>query len=694
MKVRQGSVKRAGLAKNYKEAIKQYIWNAIEAGASNVRIKYETFGDDMPSLKSLCIEDDGKGIVYEDLGQTFGSFLDSTKEARFTKGGKGKGRLSFLCFASRAIWYTTYKSSVDGNNYFHKITINEDDSQNFDRDEGPKPIDDTTGTKVEFLLLKNNFGADDLESEDFEQFLALEFGWYLEVYGKDKISILRNGVKLDYTKYIEDTASCTISVSDDKTPQAICDFRVSYMRWSEKIGTESYFYFLNGKHSLIDRKTTGFNTVGGRAYGFVHSLYIQSEYFDNFTFTRDDDSDNSVLDLDAVSINQKDKVFKQLLKELKTFVETKRNEFLKHDSEAAIQRFAERRTLPIFTDDPLGKSQEEDYIQVLKGMYKTVPTLFTNLQEQQEKSLLGLLNLTLKTDEREHVIDILGSIVDLKPSERKELAELLKNAKLSGIIKLLRTLESRYEVVELLRSLVFNHTKTATERGQLQEAIENNCWLFGEDYNLIGTDSSFSKLQKMYLEHIDMIASDAADVSKRRPDVFITRSKKISTGMSGANYKLQNLIIELKRPSVNVGVEQYRQIEDYRNIIRDTPTFKSDLREWHFFIIGVDIEVDIRNKREAMKHENRQFLVNKEGDFYIYAVTWAEVFDTFEVRHDYLLKDLDIDKSKIVDAIQEKHTESLPQAIADEVIKIGSEKLVQRQSKKIRTKKSQPSPVS
>jgi hypothetical protein len=90
------------------------------------------------------------------------------------------------------------------------------------------------------------------------------------------------------------------------------------------------------------------------------------------------------------------------------------------------------------------------------------------------------------------------------------------------------------------------NTKTTTERGQLQQAIENNCWLFGEEYNLIGADNSFVQLEKLYVDHITKISRDESDASIRRPDLFITRSKKISTGMSGSNYKLQNLIIELK----------------------------------------------------------------------------------------------------------------------------------------------------
>lgn len=666
MKVTNGSVARAGLPRGLSAAVIQYIWNAIEADATKIDIVFERMAAEVKAVKSFYIEDNGTGIDYSTVQKTFGSFLDSTKQTRFTKGGKGKGRLSFLAFCSRAIWYTTF-TDKDGSNQFYTIEIDEGKREEYDFSD-PKPITDATGTKVEFRLPKPVLDADYLDSEEFKRDLALEFGWFLQINEGKKLTININGVKLNHSDFIELFEAREIVIKDKKDENRSYKFTANFIQWKDKIGTDSHFYFLDSKQQLKERAATGFNKIGGRAYGFVHSVYIQSGYFDTFSFSKAANESNTELALDGIDNDQYDTVYKQLVDTLKKYVAEKRDEFLSNDSEGAIERFRERGTLPTFSDDVLGKQQEENYTEVLKGVYKTAPTLFIDISKPQEKSLLGLLSLSLKSDEREHVLDILSSVVDLSPEDRRELADLLRKTKLSGVVKLLKTLESRYAVVEILRELVFKYTKTTTERGQLQDAIENNFWLFGEEYNLVSADTSFKQLEDSYLKMINDKSSSDAEKSDRRPDLFLVRQRKITNGISGVGYKKQNLIVELKRPSVDVGTEQFRQIEDYRDILRKDSAFNSSVREWHMFIIGAKVKDEVASKYETFKHLGKQFLVSNEDNFYIYALTWDDVFTSFEVRHDFLLDDLEIDKSKILEDIKLKKELNESQALADEAI--------------------------
>lgn len=652
MQVRNGSVDRAGITKDYREAIKQFIWNAIEANAKEINIGFKKFFDEeeLPTLKEFTIEDDGDGINYEEIETTFGSFLDSKKRSKFTKGGKGKGRLSFSAVSAKAVWYTTYTDKTDSKNYFYTITITNDDRENYEYDDKKRFVSTETGTKVAFTLLEGKFNYDDLVSEDFERYLALEFGWYLKVFDSNRVKIMLNGERLEYEKYITDSDSFSIEVQQDESSDKIVKFDVDYIAWSDKIGADSYIYLMNSGHELIGLQPTGFNSMGGRKYGFVHSIYVRSNYFNDFEIVNKGVTKNAALDLGLEKLNQHDEVYKKLKKQIKEYLEKRKQQFLKQGAETIIEKFAKNKTLPSFVDGPLGERQREDFEEVVKGVFTAAPTLLTGLNHEHEKTMLGFMQLTLKSDEREHILDIVGNVVELTPEERKDLAELLKRAKLSGVIKLLNMLRSRYAVIELLQALVLKHTKTATERGQVQEAIENNCWIFGEEYNLIGADEKFGVLRKKYLDYIDALKIDEAEKSDRRPDIFITRSKRISSGMTGGIHKKVNLLVELKRPSVVIGNEQYRQVEDYRNILRNDPNFDSEMREWHIYVIGLRLSDDVKAKREADAQRlfNRPFLVNNEGNYYIYAMTWAEVFDSFEVRHDYLLDDLEMDKSQLL----------------------------------------------
>ena len=78
LSVKNQSIESSGITKDYKEALCEYVWNGFEANASEVRISY-TLGE-MGGLNSVIISDNGSGIDYNDLPNTFGAFLTSQKK--------------------------------------------------------------------------------------------------------------------------------------------------------------------------------------------------------------------------------------------------------------------------------------------------------------------------------------------------------------------------------------------------------------------------------------------------------------------------------------------------------------------------------------------------------------------------------------------------------------------------------------
>lgn len=109
----------------------------------------------------------------------------------------------------------------------------------------------------------------------------------------------------------------------------------------------------------------------------------------------------------------------------------------------------------------------------------------------------------------------------------------------------------------------------------------------------------------------------------------------------------ENIIVELKRPSVNIGKIQHRQIEDYLDLIKNEPRFNSTTRIWKFIVIGKTIETDITDKYESFKHFNKRYLTYQQGRFEIYAMSWDDVFQEFKYRHQYILGKLKFNKDTI-----------------------------------------------
>ena len=113
LSVKNQSIESSGITNDYKEAICEYVWNGFEAHATEVNIDYSL--NIASGVSELSISDNGDGIVYDDLSDTFGAFLTSQKNLLSlkmkSKANKGKGRFSFSAFATGAKWITTYKDA-------------------------------------------------------------------------------------------------------------------------------------------------------------------------------------------------------------------------------------------------------------------------------------------------------------------------------------------------------------------------------------------------------------------------------------------------------------------------------------------------------------------------------------------------------------------------------------------------------
>lgn len=78
LSVKNQSIETSGLPKDFREALCEYIWNGFEANATEVSLSYvENITGQ--GLDSISITDNGDGINYSSLSDTFGSFLVSQK---------------------------------------------------------------------------------------------------------------------------------------------------------------------------------------------------------------------------------------------------------------------------------------------------------------------------------------------------------------------------------------------------------------------------------------------------------------------------------------------------------------------------------------------------------------------------------------------------------------------------------------
>jgi hypothetical protein len=637
-RITANSIEQSGLPNGYK-ALAEYIWNGFDAKASVINIQFS--GNEVGKLHHLSISDNGEGIDFSNLENTFGKFQDSEKKNTFSKTGfikgkKGKGRYSFTTFANQSIWTTVFNKN--DKNFQFKIQIDRQDSENYGIAEEKNIVSKETGTTVSFDGFYELYG-DQLENEAFLDFLAGEFGWFLYLNKDKDYRITVNGDRVDYNRIIADSEDFPVKIIDN-------DFKVTYVRWSRKIGDKYFNYFLDNEKIERHRVHTSFNNG---AIDFHHSVYVESDYFNDFKPTAAES-----LTFDK---NQQDETFKLLVSHLKKFVAHKEKEYIKlNKAEDLIVKYKKDKVFPVFKNNIYEIARKEDLENVVKELYCAEPKIFHKLNNTQSKTLVGFLNLLLDSDEIDKILTIIDEIVQLTDDERSELAETLSKTKFTHILSLVKLIENRHTAVETLKLLIFDLEKFTNERDHIQKVIENNYWLFGEKYHLVSADLNFETTLSNYLKFLEENESKKPIISElnqneklRRPDIFICRKSDKPDNKSEDGLIEENIIVELKRPSVKIGKEQFRQIEDYMNFIMTEDQFNSQLREWKFILVGKEVDQYIQGLYKSQEVKGKRFLVHAIQRCEIYAMTWDDLFKQYKNRHRNL-----VDKLEFKDTIREE----------------------------------------
>ena len=644
------------VTKDVNKAICEYLWNGFDANASQLSIRYTKNAFNITSLE---IQDNGEGIDRSSLQETFGCFQDSQKLHTYqwssqVKGKKGKGRYSFNCFASKADWVTVYKDK-ESHYIRHKITIKKGDNQNYDDNEQETKSSSVkrTGTTVSFSDI--NLPSDFFDSEVFLDYLKKEFAVFLFLNKAQFKEILINGEKLDYEDVIEDSDNKVIQIEGDRTTFY---FHVTYIRWKEKMKENYSMYFLDSSQTEKFERTTTFNNKDTK---FHHSLYISSDYFNHFA----DNATGEKNLFGADNTSPKDKVFKTLVKKLKRFLEEKQKKY--------VVEVASKKLLAKYQSKGIIRQPQNDYDKILvedlkktiSAMYEVQPKIFTNLQDDQAKTLVGVVELLLQTDKREDLISIMESVVKLSDDERHNLASVLKTTDLARITDTIRLIQNRIRTISALKVAV-KPENGMNEVDDLQKLVERSFWIFGEEYNIV--TQAEPDFNQALMEYLDKLYDTVPGISKsnyskdkiEHPDV----NKEMDIFAFRQNIQsstIDNIVVELKHPKVKLGEKELSQVKTYMNVIMSDSRFNASNMRWKFYLVGNDFDSSnyIPNEMRNAINWGKKNLVchidNNGIQYEIFVLKWSELFADFEIRHNFLLKKLEMKREELsVSSIHDK----------------------------------------
>jgi hypothetical protein len=119
---------------------------------------------------------------------------------------------------------------------------------------------------------------------------------------------------------------------------------------------------------------------------------------------------------------------------------------------------------------------------------------------------------------------ILDEVLKLPKRKQQELATLLDETDLSGIISAAKLVADRLKFLQGLRVILFDHEvkDRLKERSQLHKILESNTWIFGEEFNLWASDRELTTVLNVHKAKLD-------------PDLVIDEPVKLLTRKHGTS---------------------------------------------------------------------------------------------------------------------------------------------------------------
>ncbi|MCR9981932.1 ATP-binding protein [Vibrio alginolyticus] len=602
-------------------AISELVWNAVDADATVVEIAID---DGELGIDAIHVKDNGHGIdfakadmYFRGLGGSWKGSKGISPKGRFLHGKEGQGRFKSFSVGRVVEWNTRYKvqeDSVVG----YCIKGLADNKKFFDLGELVDTGLATTGTTVSIYELLKEFSS--LAQAKIVEHLTSTFAIYLSMYQEVSLSV--NGEKID-------PDSLVINSELIELPKVTYEgnnysYELQIIEWKNSKKKQVQLCNQAGFPLLpIDKKIRG-----GAEFSFT--AYLKSEHITEL-------NRQGRLGLGDLEPSLKAPV-EEAARQIKDYLMRRKVENSAH----LIEKWKGEDVYP-YKEVVSGhvEQAEKQMFDILAININELMPEFDRASLQLKKLQFGLLKQIVASQPTD-LHAILIEVLNLSEDKQREFAELLKDASLSAIISATKIVTDRLKFLAGLEEIVFNPEikSVLKERSQLHKILEENTWIFGEQFSLSVSDKSLTQVLRKHLEskRIDLIPDSPVkrlDESVGIVDLMLTRN-------IAKNHPTQreHLIVELKAPKVKIGQDELNQIKSYAYAVAEDERFSSLDTSWNFWLISTDL--DSFTRRE-LKEDRQQkgLLYNAEG-VKIWVKTWGEIINECKHRMEFIRQQLDL----------------------------------------------------
>lgn len=628
-------------------ALAEFIWNSLDADATSVdvRIDYNQIG----GMSRIVVRDNGTGIEFAKAPELFkklgGSWKrpgkTTNKDGRFLHGQDGRGRFKVFALGKHAEWDVTYENH-QGLMTFKIAMLSSNIKEVVISDEA-KVLGGSKqhGVTLSIADLHKDFRS--ITSDSGLQELTENFALYLSNYRDISISVESN--RIDPAKLIASQDSINLKNivdSDGKTYLS----RLDIIEWRST--TNRALYLCNEKGFPFSKVERRFH-VGD----YQFSAYLRSEYISKL-------QKEGLLELAEMR--------PEIIRSIDEAQQAIKNYFRNRASQAArtvVDEWKEERIYPYEGEAVTHIEQAER--QVFDIVAVNVSQYLPDFSTTPSKNKAFNLRLLRQAIERspEELQFILEKVLELPKRKQEELAELLRDVSLSAIIGAAKTVADRLKFLTGLEAILFDEEskKRFKERSQLHRIIAQNCWLFGEEYNLSVDDKSLTEVLRKHRQLLGdgtVIDEPVKHVSQKRGIIDLMFSRAIRRHKAN---ELTHLVVELKAPKVKIAVKEITQIEGYAISVKKDERFRNLATTWDFWVISDDYDEYAQHR---MQGDNGN--ISKKDNISIWVKTWAQVLDENRARLQFFQERLEYeaDKGASLKHIQEHYAQFLHGVLVEE----------------------------
>ena len=397
---------------------------------------------------------------------------------------------------------------------------------------------------------------------------------------------------------------------------------------------------------------TGLNKKGDE---FWHSVYITSSACGEYIHSEQVNSNEDA----QVELDFENNIF--LIEQLESYFKSElvniRKPYLQKKSTEIYKGLIRQKAIPDLAE--FGIYDNESFGELLKTVYTITPSLFTGKSVAERKFVCATFAGLLSTQDKNLIKTVIERIQELTDEEKQDLLDILNRTKLSNVVATIREIDHRLDVIDKLEVLFADHPKETLEVKHLQKILDENFWIFGEQFRLFSTTEGALRntLSNYAKDILDIEEPELIDNPSGELDLFLTKTE-------AANEACQrNIIVELKRASKVLGKKEYDQIEGYMEQIQTQSLCNGNNQYWEFYLIGKDYNQHIEGKIETAKSygESKRGLCHNSNDgrFKIYVRKWSDILEVeWKSKMKYLKDKLEI-RSKQAQATPNEITKSL-----------------------------------